>query len=102
MVELGISSAAGRRFSLAGSALLPKREVRLFLARPLLCQRCREADQRPQHFAQVCPGQLSLCLETISDRVDVAAVDALIRIYGKPACIVSDNGTEFTSKAILK
>ena len=29
-------------------------------------------------------------------------LDALIRIYGKPACIVSDNGTEFTSKAILK
>jgi hypothetical protein len=24
------------------------------------------------------------------------------RIYGKPTCIVSDNGTEFTSKAILK
>jgi putative transposase len=29
-------------------------------------------------------------------------LDALVRIYGKPACIVSDNGTEFTSKAILK
>ncbi|WP_143542932.1 integrase core domain-containing protein, partial [Cereibacter azotoformans] len=29
-------------------------------------------------------------------------LDALIRIYEKPACIVSDNGTEFTSKAILK
>ena len=29
-------------------------------------------------------------------------MDALVRIYGKPACIVSDNGTEFTSKAILK
>ena len=29
-------------------------------------------------------------------------LDALLRIYGKPACIVSDNGTEFTSKAILK
>jgi putative transposase len=27
---------------------------------------------------------------------------ALISIYGKSACIVSDNGTEFTSKAILK
>jgi putative transposase len=27
---------------------------------------------------------------------------ALIRIYGKPDCIVSDNGTEFTSTAILK
>ena len=24
------------------------------------------------------------------------------RVYGKPACIVSDNGTEFTSRAILK
>ena len=29
-------------------------------------------------------------------------LDALVRIYGKPAFIVSDNGTEFTSKAILK
>jgi transposase InsO family protein len=29
-------------------------------------------------------------------------LDALVRIYAKPACIVSDNGTEFTSRAILK
>ena len=29
-------------------------------------------------------------------------LDALVRINGKPACIVSDNGTEFTSKAILR
>lgn len=29
-------------------------------------------------------------------------LDALVRIYGKPASIVSDNGTEFTSRAILK
>jgi putative transposase len=29
-------------------------------------------------------------------------LSALIRIYGKPGCIVSDNGTEFTSRAILK
>ncbi|PIL18157.1 hypothetical protein P775_21160 [Puniceibacterium antarcticum] len=29
-------------------------------------------------------------------------MDPLVRIYGKPACILSDNGTEFTSKAILK
>ena len=27
---------------------------------------------------------------------------AMIRIYGKPDSIVSDNGTEFTSTAILK
>ncbi len=27
---------------------------------------------------------------------------ALIRIYGKPGCVASDNGTEFTSTAILK
>ena len=25
-----------------------------------------------------------------------------MRVYGKPGCIVSDNGTEFTSRAILK
>ncbi len=29
-------------------------------------------------------------------------LSALIRVYGKPGCIVSDNGTEFTSRAILK
>lgn len=29
-------------------------------------------------------------------------LDTLVRIYGKPSCIVSDNGTWFTSKAILK
>lgn len=29
-------------------------------------------------------------------------LSALIRICGKPGCIVSDNGTEFTSRAILK
>jgi putative transposase len=28
-------------------------------------------------------------------------LDAMIRVYGKPACIVSDNGTEFTSRAML-
>ena len=27
---------------------------------------------------------------------------AMVRIYGKPDCIVSDNGTEFTSTAIVK
>ena len=29
-------------------------------------------------------------------------LDAMIRVYGKPACIVSDNGTEFTSRALLE
>ena len=29
-------------------------------------------------------------------------LDALVRIYGKPASIVSDTGTEFTNRAILK
>jgi putative transposase len=29
-------------------------------------------------------------------------LDALVRICGKPGCIVSDDGTEFTSKAMLK
>ena len=29
-------------------------------------------------------------------------LDTLVGHYGKPACIVSDNGTEFTGRAILK
>ncbi len=29
-------------------------------------------------------------------------LDALVRIYGKHTSIVSDNGTEFTSRVILK
>ena len=29
-------------------------------------------------------------------------LDAHVRIYGKPSRIVSDNATEFTSRAILK
>lgn len=29
-------------------------------------------------------------------------LSALIRIYGKPGCIVSDNGTEFTNRTVLK
>ncbi|TYO84575.1 putative transposase [Oceanicella actignis] len=29
-------------------------------------------------------------------------LDTLVRIYGKPVCIVSDNGTEFASRAIQR
>lgn len=29
-------------------------------------------------------------------------LSALIRLYGKPGCIANDNGTEFTSRAMLK
>lgn len=47
----------------------------------------------------------NLCLvadASISAARVVRQLDALVRIYGKPACIVSDNGMEFTSRAILK
>lgn len=47
----------------------------------------------------------NLCLlgDTSISGVRVAReLDTLVRLYGKPACIVSDNGTEFTSRAILK
>ncbi len=47
----------------------------------------------------------NLCLvpdTSISGARVARELDALVRIYGKPACIVGDNGTEFTSKAILK
>ena len=50
-----------------------------------------------------CRENLSLTADTSISGTRVAReLDALVRIYGKPACIVSDNGTEFTSKAILK
>lgn len=46
------------------------------------------------------------CLTLVADtsiggaRV-VRELDALVARYGKPLCIVSDNGTEFTSRAVL-
>ena len=50
-----------------------------------------------------CRENLALIADTsISGAKVTPALDALVRTYGKPACIVSDNGTEFTSKAILK
>jgi len=50
-----------------------------------------------------CRENLGLIADTSISGTRVAReLDALVRIYGKPACIVSDNGTEFTSKAILK
>ena len=50
-----------------------------------------------------CRENLCLMADTSISGARVAReLDALVRIYGKPACIVSDNGTEFTSRAILK
>jgi len=46
---------------------------------------------------------LGLVADTsISGQRVARELDRLIRLYGKPKTIVSDNGTEFTSKAILK
>lgn len=50
-----------------------------------------------------CRENLALTADTSISGARVAReLDALLRIYGRPSCIVSDNGTEFTSKAILK
>jgi transposase InsO family protein len=50
-----------------------------------------------------CRENLALIADTSISGARVAReLDALVRIYGKPACVISDNGTEFTSKAILK
>jgi putative transposase len=50
-----------------------------------------------------CRENLCLMADTSISGTRVAReLDALVRIYGKPASIVSDNGTEFTSRAILK
>ena len=50
-----------------------------------------------------CRENLCLMADTSISGARVAReLDALVRVYGKPACIVSDNGTEFTSRATLK
>ena len=50
-----------------------------------------------------CRENLCLMADTSISGARVAReLDALVRVYGKPACIVSDNETEFTSRAILK
>lgn len=50
-----------------------------------------------------CRENLCLIADTSISGARVAReLDALVRIYGKPSCIVSDNGTEFTSRAILR
>jgi putative transposase len=50
-----------------------------------------------------CRENLCLMADTSISGAKVAReLDALVRAYGKPASIVSDNGTEFTSRAILK
>ena len=49
-----------------------------------------------------CRENLCLIADTsLSGARVVRELDALVRSYGKPTCIVSDNGTEFTSRAIL-
>jgi putative transposase len=50
-----------------------------------------------------CRENLCLVADTSFSGARVAReLDGLARLYGKPASIVSDNGTEFTSRAILK
>jgi putative transposase len=50
-----------------------------------------------------CRENLCLVADTsISGQRVARELDALVRVYGKPKSIVSDNGTEFTSRAILK
>jgi putative transposase len=50
-----------------------------------------------------CRESLGLIADTSISGARVAReLDALVRLYGKPKSIVSDNGTEFTSRAILK
>jgi len=47
-----------------------------------------------------CRENLCLVADTSISGARVAReLDTLVRLYGKPACIVSDNGTEFTSRA---
>ena len=50
-----------------------------------------------------CRENLCLMADTSISGARVAQeLDALVRVYGKPGCIVSDNGKGFASRAILK
>ena len=50
-----------------------------------------------------CRENLCLMADTSISGARVAReLDALVRVYGRPVSIVSDNGTEFTSRAILE
>ena len=50
-----------------------------------------------------CRENLCLMADTSTSGARVAReLDALVRIYGEPGSIVSDNGTEFTSRASLQ
>ena len=50
-----------------------------------------------------CRENLCLMADTSISGARVAReLDALVRVYGRPASIFNDNGTEFTSWAILK
>ena len=50
-----------------------------------------------------CRENLCLMADTSISGARVAReMDAFVRSYGKPSCIVSDNGTELTNRAILK
>ncbi|MEM8980844.1 MAG: IS3 family transposase [Pseudomonadota bacterium] len=50
-----------------------------------------------------CRENLGLMADTSISGARVAReLDAIVRLHGKPVSIVSDNGTEFTSRAILK
>ena len=50
-----------------------------------------------------CRENLALIADTsISGNRVTRELDALMRLYGKPESIVTDDGTEFTSQAVLK
>ena len=53
-------------------------------------------------IADCCREKLCLVADTSLLGARVARAGRLVRVYGKPARIVSNNGTEFTSRAILK
>ncbi len=63
---------------------------------------CRENLCPSRQIALQSPAGQRMADTSISGARVARELDALVRVDGKPACIVSDNGTEFTSRAILK
>ncbi len=55
-----------------------------------------------RQIASQSPAGQWMAVTSISGARVPRELDALLRTHGKPACFVSDDGTEFTSRAILK
>ena len=101
-------AAKRRRFGYRRIGVMPERKG-MTMNHKKLCRLYTDAFGASRRFRilavndDCCRENLGLIADTSISGARVAREpEALVRLYGKPKSIVSDNGTEFTSRAILK